>query len=64
MKVDNEAALANQVMPSEYIAVIDCGLIRIFKNIFALANQVMTSEYIAVIDCVIRMLRIGKNKTK
>ena len=54
-------------MPSEYIADIDCGLVRIFKifkNIFALANQVMTSEYIAVIDCVIRMLRIGKNKTK
>ena len=49
--MDNEAALANQVMPSEYIAVIDCGLIRIFKNIFALANQVMPSEYIADIDC-------------
>ena len=61
--MDNEAALANQVMPSEYIADIDCGLIRIFKNIFALANQVMTSEYIDI-DWVIRMLRIGKNKTK
>ena len=29
LKVDNEAALANQVMPSEYIADIDCGLVRI-----------------------------------